>query len=91
MKMKKVSKIPKFKTIEEEAHFWDTHSFVDFEDELEEVEIMVDLAKPRDDTIVVRVQKSLKDQMERAAEKKGINVSTLARIWFSEKLRQKFV
>lgn len=88
MKKKKISKIPKFKNIEEEAHFWDTHSFVDFEDELEEVDIVVDLAKPRDDAIVVRVQKSLKDKLERFATQKGINISTLARIWFSEKLRQ---
>ena len=31
------SRIPTFKTIEEEAEFWDTHSTADFEDELEVV------------------------------------------------------
>lgn len=89
MKKRKVNKISKFKTLEEEAKFWDTHSVTDFEDETEDVKIIIDLAKPRDDAIVVRVQKSLKDQLERAAEKKGINVSTLARIWFAEKLYPK--
>ena len=33
----KQSRIPVFKTIEEEADFWDTHSLEEFADELEEV------------------------------------------------------
>jgi len=88
MKKKIISKIPKFKSYEEEANFWDTHSFVDFEDETEDVDIVVELEKPRSETLVVRLQKTLKDKMEKIAVKKGINVSALARIWFSEKLHQ---
>lgn len=88
MKKKKISKIPNFKSYEEEANFWDTHSFVDFEDETEDVDIVVELEKPRSETLVVRLQKTLKDKMEKIAVKKGINVSALARIWFSEKLQQ---
>lgn len=84
----KKSRILKFTSYEEEARFWDTHSFVDFEDETEDVDIVVELEKPRTETLVVRLGKNLKNQIERLAAKKGINVSTLARIWFSEKLRQ---
>ena len=82
------SRIPKFTSYEEEAKFWDTHSVTDFEDETEDVDIVVELEKPRTETLVVRLGKNLKNQIERLAAKKGINVSTLARIWFSEKLRQ---
>lgn len=32
-------KIPKFKTEEEEARFWETHSLTDYLEELEEVEL----------------------------------------------------
>ena len=32
------SRIPEFKSIEEEAEFWDTHSTADFEDEFEDVD-----------------------------------------------------
>jgi hypothetical protein len=32
------SKIPHFASIEEEAEFWDTHDFTDFEDEFEDVD-----------------------------------------------------
>lgn len=88
MKKKVKSKIPVFTSLEEEAKFWDTHSFVDFEDELEDVDIVVELAKPRDETLVLRMQKSMKDQLGKIASKKGINVSTLARIWLHEKLQQ---
>ena len=88
MKKKIKSRIPKFKNIEEEAKFWDTHSVTDFEDETEDVDIVVELAKPRDETLVVRLQKNMKNKLERIAAKKGINISTLARIWFSEKLQQ---
>ncbi len=37
--MKKKSRIPKFKNIQEEARFWDTHSITNFENESEEVVI----------------------------------------------------
>lgn len=86
MKKKVKSKIPDFKTIEEEAHFWDTHSFTDFEDELEEVEMVFDLDKTRDDTLVLRVQKDLKDKLDKVARSKGLNISSLVRMWVLEKL-----
>ena len=88
MKKKVKSRIPNFKSYKEEAEFWDTHSVTDFEDETEDVDIVFELEKPRSETLVVRLQKTLKDKMEKIAVKKGINVSALARIWFSEKLQQ---
>lgn len=84
---KRKSKIPEFKTYEEEAVFWDTHSIVDFENETEDVEIVFELDKPRDETLVVRMQKQFKDRLEKIARNKGLNVSTLARMWLMEKLQ----
>ncbi len=84
---KKKSRIPEFKTLEEEANFWDTHSFTDFEDELKDVKVIVDLDKPRDETLIVRLQKSFKKQLEKIARSKGLNVSTLARMWLMEKFQ----
>lgn len=71
---------------EEEANFWDTHSITDFEDELEDVDIVFELHKPKEETIVVRLQKGLKKKIERIARKKGVNVSALTRMWLMEKL-----
>lgn len=87
MKKEVKSRIPKFKTREEEANFWDTHSLADYWDEFEDVDLVVELQKPKDDTIVVRLQKSLKNKLEKTAQAKGLNVSTLARMWLMEKLQ----
>ena len=87
MRKKKTIRIPKLKTLEEEARFWDTHSFVDFEDELEEVDIVVNLQKPKEETLVLRVQKNIKEKMEAIAKNKGLNISSLIRLWLMEKLQ----
>lgn len=84
---KKVSKIPKFKTYREEARFWDTHSVTDFEHETENVDIVFELNKPRDETLIVRLQKGFKEKLEKTARSKGLNVSTLARMWLMERLQ----
>lgn len=84
---KKKSRIPDFKTYEEEAHFWDTHDITDFEDETEDVDIVFELDKPRDETLVLRLQKNIKEKLEHIARSHGLNVSTLARMWLMEKLQ----
>jgi len=85
--MKKKNRIPKFKTYEEEVKFWDTHNVTDFTDETENVDIVFELDKPRDETLIVRLQKDFKDKLEKTARSKGLNVSTLARMWLTEKLQ----
>lgn len=74
-------------TYEEEAKWWDSHDLGDYWDELEDVKVIVDLDKPRDETLVVRLQKELKGKLTRIAKQKGLNVSTLARMWLLEKLQ----
>jgi len=86
MKKKRVNKIPTFKTVEEEARFWDTHSFADYWDELEDVDLTVELHKPKEETLVVRLQKNVKDRLGRIAKQKGLHVSALARMWLTERL-----
>jgi hypothetical protein len=88
---RKRSRIPNFKSYEEEAHFWDTHSITDFEDETKDVDIVFELDKPRDETLIVRLQKRMKDRLEKIARLKGLNVSTLARMWLLEKLQSTIV
>ena len=84
---KKARKIPKFKTIEEEAEFWDTHSLADYWDEFKDVDLVIDLQKPKEETLVLRLQKNIKEKLELAAKSKGISISSLARMWLMEKLQ----
>ena len=86
MTMKK-SRIPKFKSIEEEAEFWDTHSFADYWDEFKPVDLVVELSKPKEETLVLRLTKDVKNKLEQKAKDKGVTISTLARILLTEKLR----
>ncbi len=80
--------IPAFKTYEEEAHFWDIHSFTEFKDELEDVDIVFDLDTPREESLIVRLQKNFKQALAKTARRRGLNISTLARMWLMEKLRE---
>lgn len=85
MKTKK-SNIPTFKTLAEEAKFWDTHSFADYWDKFKDVDVVVELAKQKEETLVLRVSKDIKEKLQKLANEKGISISTLVRILLVEKL-----
>jgi len=84
---KNVKKIPVFKSLKEEAEFWDTHSFADYWDTFSDVDLVVELEKPASETLILRIQKSLKQKLEKAAKKQGISTSSLSRMWLTERLR----
>jgi hypothetical protein len=86
MIMKK-NKIPEFKSVADEAKFWDTHSFADYWNEFKDVDVVVELAKPKEETLVLRINKDIKKKLEQVAKSKGITTSTLARMLLTEKLR----
>ena len=87
---KNKSKLPDFNKMsyKEEAKWWDTHDLGNHWDEFEDVDIVFELDKPRRETIVLRVQESIKKNMERFARSRGLNLSTLARMWIMEKLEE---
>lgn len=87
---KKKFKFPDFNKMsyKEEATWWDSHDWGEFWDELEDIDIVVELEKPRDETVVLRVQKDIKDKIERLARIRGLNLSTLVRMWLMEKLQE---
>jgi len=80
-------KIPVFNSYEEEASFWDTHAVTDFENETEDVDIVFELDKPKKEFLILRIQEDLKRKLIRVAKQKGVTVSTLSRIWLTEKLQ----
>ncbi|QQG44569.1 MAG: hypothetical protein HYW86_01475 [Candidatus Roizmanbacteria bacterium] len=83
----KKKKIPKFKSMSEEAKFWDTHSLADYWSSFKKIDLSVELQKPKEETLIVRLQKGIKNRLERIAKSKGISVSSLARLWITEKLQ----
>src|SRR3990170_474515 len=87
--MKKPIPIKPFKTLEEEARFWDTH---DVSELMRKTKIPLDkvplLEPEKEDVMTLRLQKSVKKKLAHIAHSKGINFSTLSRMWLIEKLRE---
>jgi hypothetical protein len=87
---KRESRIPHFKTLEEEAEFWDAHSTTEFEDEFEpvtEVKFVV-RRSPVTRALTVRVDEQTFRRLAEQASRQGIGPATLARMWILEHLRR---
>lgn len=87
--MNKLNPVKPFKTLNEEAKFWETHDLSLLIgnsnlplDKLETIE------KEKTEVLTLRIQKSIKEKLEYIARIKGINPTTLARMWLVEKLLQ---
>jgi len=81
------SRIPTFKTIEEEAAFWDTHSSEEFADELTHVENVKFVKAHSKKALTVRFDEDMFEELTQEAREKGIGPSTLARMIILEHLR----
>ena len=82
------NKIPKFKSIQEEADFWDKNDITDFLPEMKKVKINYKPKIIKEENIVIRVQPKMKKRLESMAENQGINLSTMLRMWFIERLNK---
>lgn len=84
--IKKITKshIPKFKNIQEEARFWDSHDTTDFENEFKPVKVK--FAKNLSDSLNIRFESKDLSQIRQKAQKKGVGPTTLVRMWVKERL-----
>jgi len=82
-----MSKIPNFKSDEEAAKFWDTHSLTDFEEELEEAKDVI-FVRPQRQTVSIRLDRKYIRILKSLATKRGIGYSPLIRMWIIEKINQ---
>jgi predicted DNA binding CopG/RHH family protein len=79
------TKIPEFKNYKEETEFWDTHDLTDFWDEAKPVEMKV--ARNLSTGITVKLRSQMVAELHNQAQKKGVGLSTLARMYILEKLQ----
>jgi predicted DNA binding CopG/RHH family protein len=92
MKMTKVKQtktntikpIKPFKSLDEEADFWDTHSVVD---EINDGTVVGFHQANKTSTITIRFQAEFLQELRNKAFKKGVGPTTLARMWIMEKLQ----
>ncbi len=79
-------KMPKFKSLTEERDFWDTHSVVDYLDELKETSEIVFESPPLKRNFQMRLDDTTISMLKKLAGAKGVDVSTLIRSWIKEHL-----
>ena len=77
MKKAYKDKIPKFKSLEEERIFWDTHSLEDVFDDLEEVKVLVK-RRPKT-TVSIRMDEDELKQIKELSKKLGVKYTALIR------------
>jgi len=80
------SRIPEFKNREEEAEFWDTHDFTDYQDEFKTVKVR--FAKNLSQGLNIRLDITSSLQLRALAHEMGIGPTTLVRMWVLERLRE---
>ncbi len=76
--------IPKFKSLEAERKFWDTHSITDFLEELKPAKI--EFIRPKKKLISLRLDTDQIDSLKQIASHKRLGYLTLIRFWINERL-----
>lgn len=84
-KKQTIKPIKPFKTIEEEANFWDTH---DITEDINEGTLIGFHKANKTDTLTVRFQPEQLQTLREQAFQLGIGPTTLVRMWILEKLKQ---
>ena len=77
--------IPPFKTLEEEANFWDTHSATG---QIDDGTLVGFHRANKTKILTIRFQPKDLQVLRELAFKQGIGPTTLARMWLLEKLRE---
>lgn len=77
-----------FKTLQEEAEYWDTQSPMD---NVPDTAITVHRAPKKTETLTVRFDPDDLTELREQAEKQGIGPTTLVRMWVREHLKHPHV
>ncbi len=80
------AKIPEFKSYEEAAEFWDTHSLADYWDQTEPAEFEV--ASPLRRRYLVPVDRDLLGRVRKAAHTRGVSTESLVNLLLEQRLRE---
>lgn len=85
-KQRATRRIPEFANYQEEAEFWDTHDFTDYQDEFKPVRVR--FVKNLSEGITVRLDPETLKKLRSLAREKGLGPSVLIRMWIMEQLKE---
>lgn len=78
--------IPEFKNRQEMAEWFDSHNMTDYD--FKPVYAKFELEKTKEETVMFRLDKGVKQYLVQLARSKGLNTSSLLRMWVMEKYNQ---
>ena len=82
-----MSKIPKFKTDEEAAKFWDNHSLANYEKKLKSAGDIA-FVKPDRQVVSLRLDRKMVKILKSLAARKGMGYTSLLRMWVFENIQR---
>jgi len=85
---KKLKKIPKFKTEDEEREFWATHDSTDYVDWSKAEPVIFPNLKPSTETISLRLPQYLLDRIKQLANFRDVPYQSLIKIFLAERVKQ---
>jgi predicted DNA binding CopG/RHH family protein len=83
----KLKSILKFKSEEEERHFWETHDTTKYFDSNQMSKVKFPNLKPSTQSISLRLPLSLLGAIRIEANKRDVPYQSLIKIWISEQLK----
>lgn len=86
--MKKLKKIPQFKSEDEERDFWATHDLTDYFDMSKAQRVIFPNLKPSTESISLRLPSHLLARIKEIANKKDVPYQSLMKIFLSEKVEE---
>ncbi|MDZ4209726.1 MAG: BrnA antitoxin family protein [Candidatus Curtissbacteria bacterium] len=86
--MKKLKKIPHFKTEDEEREFWATHDSTEYIDWSKAEEVIFPNLKPSTETISLRLPKYLLARIKELANFKDVPYQSLMKIFLAERVKK---
>ena len=86
--MRKIKKIPAFKTEAEERAFWEKNDSSEYVDWHQAQPVLMPNLKPSTKTISIRLPESLLDSIKIEANKRDMPYQSLIKVWLSEDVKQ---
>lgn len=85
--IKRLKRIPKFRTEAEERRFWVSHDSTEFVDWSQSEPVVLPNLKFSTKAISLRLPVSLLEQIKLAANKRDVPYQSLMKVWLEEKVR----
>ena len=81
-------KVPKFKNVNEERAFWDSHDSTDYLDDFEEAKDVV-FVRPKKQVISLRLDPKILQELRKLANEEGLPPTAYARMLIVKGLRER--